>query len=119
EEILSKVNIGEDLTAAQCTKVIELVRGFSDTFALSLSEVIPVDFMTHKLHVQPGITLPTKFNPHPIAEALKEWYNRILDNMEAAEIIQCVPTDFIKCLSSTNLALKEQGKTGMTKTDIL
>lgn len=39
--------------------------------------------------------------------------------MEKAHIIQKVPGLFIKNLSSTNLAPKEAGKTGLTRTEIL
>jgi hypothetical protein len=39
--------------------------------------------------------------------------------MEEACVIQKVPGDFIKCLNSTNLAPKEAGKTGATRTEIL
>ena len=39
--------------------------------------------------------------------------------MEAAHVIQRVPGDFIKNLSSTNLAPKEAGKTGLTQTEVL
>ncbi|KIJ35100.1 hypothetical protein M422DRAFT_181211, partial [Sphaerobolus stellatus SS14] len=99
EEILAKINIGDDLTDEQCTTVIDLIHEFVDTFALSLAEVIPVDFMKHKLHVDPGVTLPTKINQCPVTGAQREWYNKILDDMEAAEIIQKVPAEFIKCLS--------------------
>ncbi|KIJ27674.1 hypothetical protein M422DRAFT_190753, partial [Sphaerobolus stellatus SS14] len=82
------IEIGSDLNNEQRTAVLDLVREFADTFALSLAEVIPVVFMKHKLHVDPSVTLPTKVSQHPITEAQKEWCNRILDDMEAAEIIQ-------------------------------
>jgi hypothetical protein len=39
--------------------------------------------------------------------------------MEEAHFIQKVPGDFIKALSSTNLAPKEAGKIGATRTEIL
>ncbi|KAF8503835.1 hypothetical protein JB92DRAFT_2833395 [Gautieria morchelliformis] len=39
--------------------------------------------------------------------------------MEHADIIQRVPAEFIKCLSSTNLAPKVAGKTGMTREVVL
>jgi hypothetical protein len=43
----------------------------------------------------------------------------MLDEMESAHVIQKVPGDFLKCLNSTNLAPKEAGKTGATRTEIL
>ena len=39
--------------------------------------------------------------------------------MEKAHVIQKVPGDFIKSLSSTNLAPKEAGKTGITRTEVM
>ncbi|KIJ52708.1 hypothetical protein M422DRAFT_43085 [Sphaerobolus stellatus SS14] len=100
EEILSKVNIGIDLTDDQHTTVIDLMSGFADTF--------------------PGrVPLPMKVHQRPVTGAQKDWYNKILDDMEAAEIIQRVLANFIKCLSSTNLAPKEHRKTGMTKVEVL
>ncbi|KIJ33669.1 hypothetical protein M422DRAFT_88531, partial [Sphaerobolus stellatus SS14] len=60
DEIISKIEVGPDLTEGQRDRVMALVRVFADTFALSLAEVIPVDFMKHKLHVNPTATLPTK-----------------------------------------------------------
>ncbi|KIJ48200.1 hypothetical protein M422DRAFT_162835, partial [Sphaerobolus stellatus SS14] len=82
------VNIGIDLTDDQHTTVIDLMSEIADTFALPLAEVIPVNFMQHKLHVKPGVSLPMKVHQCPITGAQKDWYNKILDDMEAAEIIQ-------------------------------
>jgi len=39
--------------------------------------------------------------------------------METAHVIQRIPGDFIKSLSSTNLAPKEAGKMGFTWTEVL
>ena len=47
--ILEKVSIGTDLTDREQTAVVELICEYPDIFALSLSEVFPVDFATHKL----------------------------------------------------------------------
>jgi len=88
--------------------------GGADVFALSLSEVQFVDWYTHKLHIEPEIKFPTRVNQRPVTEVQKKWFNKILDEMEAAYIIQRVPGDFIKNLSSTNLAPKEAGKMGLT-----
>jgi hypothetical protein len=70
--------------------------------------------MQHKLNIDPNIQLPKKIHQCPITGPQKTWYNNILMEMEQADIIQRVPTEFIKCLASTNLAPKEAGKTGMT-----
>jgi transposase InsO family protein len=119
QKILTAIEIGPDLTEEQKEQVCALVREYADIFALSLSEVLYVDWYKHKLHIEPNQTFPTRINQRPITEGQKEWFNNILDDMEKSFIIQKVPGDFIKNLSSTNLAPKEAGKTGITRTEIL
>ena len=87
---------------------------------LSLSEVFPVNFMQHKLNIDPGIVLPKKAYQKPMTEPQREFFNDIVDDMEMAGIIQVVPADSIKCLNSTHLALKDEGKNlGMTRATLL
>jgi transposase InsO family protein len=119
QEILNAVEIGPDLTEDQREQVCSLVREYADVFALSLSEVLYVDWYKHKLNIDPSQTFPTRINQRPITEGQKEWFNNILDDMEKSYVIQKVPGDFIKSLSSTNLAPKEAGKTGITRTEVL
>ena len=119
QEILTKIDIGEDLSVEQKGRVQSLIREYADVFALSLSEVQFVDWYTHKLHIEPETKFPTRVNQRPVTEVQKKWFNEILDEMEAAYIIQRVPGDFIKNLSSTNLAPKEAGKMGLTRTEVL
>ncbi|GLB40100.1 hypothetical protein LshimejAT787_0706100 [Lyophyllum shimeji] len=119
EEILKKIDIGPDLTDEQRERVRSLVREYADVFALSLSEVFYVDWYRHKLNVDPDLKFPTRINQRLVTEAQKAWFNDILDDMEKAHIIQKVPGTFIKALSSTNLAPKEAGKTGLTRVEIL
>ncbi|KAF8068832.1 hypothetical protein FPV67DRAFT_1415511, partial [Lyophyllum atratum] len=106
EEILQKIDIGPDLTEGQREQVRSLVREYADVFALSLSEVLPVDWYKHKLNIKPDVKFPTRINQRPITEAQKSWFNEILDDMEKSYIIQKVPGTFIKALNSTNLAPK-------------
>src|SRR6202035_3806591 len=54
-----------------------------------------------------------------ITEAQKDWFFSILDEMEEAHVIQRVPGEFIKGLSSTNIQPKEAGKIGATHNEIL
>ena len=58
QDILDKISIGPDLTGAQRARVMDLVREYPDSFALSLSEVFPVDFTQHKLKIDPDTMLP-------------------------------------------------------------
>ena len=120
QEILAKIEIGKDLLEEQKGHVKSLICEYADVFALSLSEVQFVDWYTHKLHIEPNeVKFPTWVNQRPVTEVQKKWFNEILDDIEAAHIIQQVPGNFIKNLSSTNLAPKEAGKTGLTQTEIL
>jgi len=119
EEIVSKISFGADLTPDQLSEVKELVREFADMFALSMSEVLFVDWHHHHLDIDPNIKLPKCMSQRPITANQKDWYYKILDEMEEANVIQKVPGEFLKCLNSTNLAPKEAGKTGATKIEIL
>jgi hypothetical protein len=120
DKILSKIEIGPDLTNTQRETVQSLICEYADVFALSLSEVLFVDWYKHKLNVNLDTgKLPTQISQRPVTEAQKTWFNEILDEMEKSFVIQKVPGDFIKNLSSTNLAPKEAGKTGLTQTEIL
>ena len=82
-----------------------LIHEYADVFAISLSEVLYVDWYKHKLHIDPNQTFPTRVNQCPITEGQKEWFNNILDDMEKSYVIQKVLGDFIKNLSSTNLEI--------------
>ena len=116
---MSKIEFGTDLTEDQLCKVKSLVREFADVFALSLSEVLFVDWHHHHLDINPDTKLPKHMSQRPITENQKDWYYRMLDEMEESHVIQKVPGDFIKCLNSMNLAPKEAGKTGATRVEIL
>jgi hypothetical protein len=56
QEILNAVEIGEDLSDDQKEQVRSLVREYADVFALSLSEVLYVDWYKHKLNFEPNST---------------------------------------------------------------
>ncbi|PPQ91961.1 hypothetical protein CVT25_004435 [Psilocybe cyanescens] len=111
EEILKSVEIGPDLSEEQRREVHELIKEYADVFALSLSEVLYVDWYKHKLNVDTTQNFPTRVNQRPVTELQKKWFNNILDDMERSHVIQKVPGEFIKNLSSTNLAPKDAGKT--------
>ena len=60
QAILQKILIGTDITDDERMTVIDLIKEYLDIFTLNLSEVFPVDFMTHKLKLDPDIVLPRK-----------------------------------------------------------
>ncbi|KAG0694479.1 hypothetical protein DFH29DRAFT_815308 [Suillus ampliporus] len=61
-EIMRVIKISDDLSDDQRSQVRTLCEEFADTFALSVSEVYPVDFKTFKLHFPEGATFKTKVN---------------------------------------------------------
>ena len=69
--------------------------------------------------MDPDTKLPKRMSQRPITENQKEWYYKMLDEMEALLVIQKVPGEFIKCLSSMNLTPKKVGKTGATRIEVL
>ena len=79
QDILDKISIGLDLTRAQWARVMDLVREYLDIFALNLSEVFPVNFMQHKLKIDPGIVLPKKVYQKPMTEPQRKFFNDIID----------------------------------------
>ena len=119
QEILKAVKINPDLSDEQRQQVRSLIWEYADVFALSLSKVLYVDWYKLKLNFDPNQTFLTQINQRPVTEGQKEWFNNILDDMEKSYVIQKVPGDFIKNLSSTNLVPKESGKTGLTRTEVL
>ena len=119
DEILNKIELGPDLTDDQRERIRTLIQDYADVFAISLSEVRVVDWHKHHLNIDTSVKLPTRVSQRPITEAQKDWFFSILDEMEDAHVIQKVPSTFIKAISSTNLAPKEAGKIGATRTEIL
>ena len=55
QAILEKISIGTDLTNREKMAVTDLKKEYPDIFAFSLSEVFPVNFVTHKLKLDPNI----------------------------------------------------------------
>ena len=110
QAILQKISIGTDITDNEWMMVIDLIKEYPDIFALNLSEVFPIDFMTHKLKLDPDIVLPRKVHQRPITELQRKFFSDIVDDMEKAGVIHAVPAEFIKCLNTTHLAPKDAGK---------
>ncbi|KAJ6522904.1 hypothetical protein B0H19DRAFT_878322, partial [Mycena capillaripes] len=90
QEILSKIQIGADLTDDQRAKVISLIREYADIFALSMSEVFFVDWWKHHLNIDPDAKFPKRMSQRPLTEKQKDWFYEILDEMEESHVIQRV-----------------------------
>ncbi|KAF8595064.1 hypothetical protein BDV93DRAFT_419139, partial [Ceratobasidium sp. AG-I] len=86
-EILKRVSVGDDLSAEQKAWVTDLVSKFADVFALSLSEVLPVDFAEMVLDIPEGTSFPKRAGQRRLTEPQRQWLFKVLDDMEAAKII--------------------------------
>lgn len=118
-KILNLVEIGPDLSPEQRAAATRLVTNYADIFALTMKEVLPVDFIEHKLRIDESVKLPTKiYHQKPLTDPQREWYARILDEMEAADIIERIGPEQVWCANSTNLAPKDKGDTGMSRAEI-
>ncbi|QRV78793.1 Retrovirus-related Pol polyprotein from transposon opus [Ceratobasidium sp. AG-Ba] len=107
--ILNKVKIGADLSLEQKQRVEALVREFADVFALSLSEVTPVDFIQHRLDIPEGVSFPRQAGQKRLTEPQRKWLYKVLDDMEAAKIVAKVPQDKVAAVSPTNVVPKPGG----------
>ncbi|KAF8212591.1 hypothetical protein K438DRAFT_1566182, partial [Mycena galopus ATCC 62051] len=74
DRILAKIDISDAVTPEQRGHVVEVLRRYGDCYAEEVKEVLPVNFVTHKLHVEPNTQLPTKVAQPPLTEPQKIWY---------------------------------------------
>ena len=55
-----------------------------------------------------------------MTEPQRKFFSDIINNMETAGIIHVIPADTMKCLNSTHLTPKDEGKNlGMTRAALL
>ena len=75
----------------QCLK--NTITKFVDTFALSVWEVKPVDFIKFHVDIPEDAVFPLKVNQCPLTQAQKEFYLPLLDKFEAAGILRPIRSD--------------------------
>ena len=75
----------------QCLK--NKVADFADTFALSVREVKPVDFIKFKLDMPEGAMFPLKVSQRPLTQAQKEYYLPLLDKFMEVGVLQPIQSD--------------------------
>jgi len=114
-EILRLVAVGPDLTDDQTMKAKNLISEFTDCFTLSVSEVITIPGATHKIHIPPGVTFPKKI-PHqrPLTEPQRKYLSNAIDELLAADIIEPIRPEDVKCASPITLAQKPHENTGLS-----
>jgi hypothetical protein len=112
--ILAEVTIGSDLEPLQCTQVRQMIRHYADCFALSMSEVTPVQGASHRLDIPRDMVFKTKVNQRPQSQPQKEFYYNVIDNMLKADIIEPIAHQDVKCCGATTLAKKTHEGKGLT-----
>jgi hypothetical protein len=115
KEILKHVSIGADLTAEQCSKVVDLLTEFADCFALSVSEVIPIPGAEHHIHVPLDTVFPKKI-PHQwqLMESQKSYLSNAIDELLAVDIIEPIRPEDVLCASPLTLAQKVHDNPGLS-----
>jgi len=113
EEILQQITIGDDLTSGEKAQVRALISEFADVFALSVSEVTPVEGAVHQLNIEPDARFSTKVHQKPLTLPQCRYLYEKLQTMLDANIIEPCEPGQVKCVSPTTLAQKTHQGTGL------
>lgn len=95
-------------------QVKQLLAEFADCFALSMSEVLPVEGAEHTLNIPEGSKFRTKVNQRPLSVPQREYFYGVLDKMLEADVIGSIPYHEVKCCGATTLAKKAHDGGGLT-----
>ena len=110
-EILRLVKIGPDLTEDERMQVTEMISKFADCFALSVREVIAIPGAEHRINIPLDAVFPTKV-PHqkPLTDNQCTYLNNAINELIAADIIEMIHPEDVKCCSPITLAQKTHDK---------
>jgi len=114
DAVMAEVTIGNDLSAGERKEVVGVLCEFADCFALSMSEVTPVEGAAHKLNIPDGSTFCTKVNQRPLSVLQRKYFNGVLDKMLDAGVIVPISHREVKCCGATTLAKKAHDGEGLT-----
>ncbi|KAF8605777.1 hypothetical protein BDV93DRAFT_396050, partial [Ceratobasidium sp. AG-I] len=89
-DIKNKVSIGDNQTPEQRERVLDLVAEFADVFALSLSEVLLVDFAELKFDILPGLSFLKRAGQKRLPELQCDALYCTVDELEAAGTVERV-----------------------------
>jgi hypothetical protein len=111
--VLNAVTIGPDLSREQREEVHAFITEFTDCYALSMKEAVPIPGAEHTMNIPTNTTFNTKVHQRPTTPAQKLWYNSVIDEMLNVGIITGIDVKDVKCVSPTTLAQKahQNGKT--------
>jgi RNase H-like domain found in reverse transcriptase/Reverse transcriptase (RNA-dependent DNA polymerase) len=112
--ILDSVKLGPDLAPAQRAQMEDLLREFADCFALSVSEVNAVPGAEHRIHIPPGTTFPKRVpKQRQFTAAQREFLGKTIDELLAADIIEPIRPEDVKCASPIALGHKTHDNPGL------
>ena len=113
-KIIDLVQIGKDITTAQCKEVRQLILEFADCFALSLSEVNLIPGAIHKLNIPEDTTFHMKILQRSFNPDQRAFMEAKVDEMLEAGIICPIYPEDIKCIAPSVLAQKVHENTGLS-----
>jgi RNase H-like domain found in reverse transcriptase/Reverse transcriptase (RNA-dependent DNA polymerase) len=116
--VLSEVTIGSDLSPIQRDRVRDVIAKYAECFALSMSEVTPVQGAVHRLDIPRDKQFKIKINQRPQTPPQREFFNRTIDKMLEAGIIRPIAHQDVKCCSVTTLAKKAHEGGGRTLNEL-
>lgn len=114
DAVLAEITIGNDLSSGEKEKVVGVLCKFADCFALSMSEVIPVEGAAHKLNIPNGCTFCTKVNQCLLSIPQREFFNGVIDKMLGARVIAPISHWDVKTCGATTLAKKVHDGGGLS-----
>jgi hypothetical protein len=112
--ILAEITLGQDLTPIQRELVRSMISEHAECFALSMSEVTPVEGASFRLDIPRDKQFRTKINQRPQSPPQKEFFNGVINKMLAADIIRPIAHQDVKCCGATTLAKKAHEGEGLT-----
>lgn len=115
EEILKQVAIGPNLSDEAQSKVHNLISEFVDCLALSVREVLPVPGTEHRIHIPPDVVFLKKITyQRQLTVAQCQDLSDAIDELLAADIIEPIRSEDVKCASPITLAQKVHTNPGLS-----
>ena len=114
-EVLRLVKISPDLSDAERAEVVELISRFTNCFALSVGEVALISGANHYINIPPDAVFSKKFpQQKPLMDNQCTYLNNAIDKLIAADIIETICPEVIKCCLPITLALKVHHKPSLS-----
>lgn len=119
-QIQELITIGDDLNTEQLAIVCRFIDKYANCFALSVREVLPMDFKQHHLRIPKD----AKFSTHPpyqqpLTLPQREYFYKTLDELLQAGIVRPIAPEDVKACSPTTLAQKAHSGEGISINNIL